>query len=216
MLTFVPGKNRWKLGFKEAVLANFGFLKDYGLKCAQADVTLVRYESPKVFVNVYHGRGSYELNVEIGRHEGPRKDSTLSLDAVLGWKRAAERKLLNTGIPLFQSETREDVQQMVPKMAALFGKYAEPLLRADEEAFKSFDDYCTVESIRLGERYTSGTTRWKAARAFERKDWQQVIESYESIREDLSQTEAAELAYAEQQILASEGVGSSPSFQKKG
>src|SRR5579872_581886 len=214
MITFVPGKDRWKLGFKEAVLTNFQFLQDYGLECAQSDVTFVRYDSPKIFVNVYHGRGSYELNVEIGWHDGPQKESPMSLDAVLGWKRAPERKLLNTEVPLFRAENPESLQEMVPKMAALFRKYAEPLLRADEESFESFDKYCNLESIRLGERYTTGTTRWKAARAFQRKDWKQVIQSYESMVEDLSQTEAAELAYAEQQVPAGESLGAGPASQK--
>jgi hypothetical protein len=215
MITFVPGKDRWKLGFKEAVLANFQFLQDYGLECAQSDVTFVRYDSPRIFVNVYHGRGSYELDVEIGRHKGPRKDSPMGLDAVLVWKRAPERKLLNTEVPLFRAENPESLQEMVPKMAALFRQYAEPLLGADEGAFKSFDKYCNLESIRLGERYTTGTTRWKAGRAFQRKEWKQVIQSYESIREDLSQREAAELAYAQQQVLAGETVDTGPASQKK-
>lgn len=200
MLVFEPGKDRWKLGFKEAVLKGFEYLGSYGLQCVEADVTYVRYDSSKVFVNVYHGRGSYELNVEIGRHDGPRKDSPFALDAVLGWKRAPERKLLNRENALFQSDTREGVQERIPQMAALFRKYGDSLLRGDEEAFKSFDEYCTIDSIRLGERYKSGTTRWRAGRSFETRDWKQVVDSYESIRDDLSQTEEAQLAYAKDQL----------------
>lgn len=200
MITFEPGKDRWKLGFKEAVLDNFNFLEDYGLKCDQADATFVRYDSPKVFMNIYHGRGSYELNLEIGRHNGAKKDSTHNLDAVLEWYKAPEQKLLDLIHPLFQSHTREGVQEMVPKMAALFRKYAEPLLRSDEEAFKSFEAYCIIASIRLGERFTNGTTRWKAGRAFDCKDWKQAVNSYEMLGDDLSQIEKAELAYAKEQL----------------
>ena len=43
-----------------------------------------------------------------------------------------------------------------------------------------------------------------------RKDWKQVIQSYESMREDISQGEAAELAYAQQQVLAGETVDAGP------
>jgi hypothetical protein len=215
MIKFTPGKDRWNLGFKEAVWANFQFLQDYGLTLVQSEVTYVRYDSPKVFVNVYHGRGSYELNVEIGRHEGLRKDSPFSLDAVLGWKRAPERKLLNTEVPLFHAKNFESVQELVPKMATLFKKYADPLLKADEESFMSFDNYCTLESHRLGQRFAAGTTRWKADSAFKRKDWKQVIELYHLIGKDLSQTEQAELAYAEQQVLAGKSVGAEPIFEKK-
>jgi len=200
MFRFEPGKDRPKLGFRESVLANFEFLNDYGLACVQSDATFVRFDSPKLYVNIYHGRGSYELNVEIGRHEGPRKDSAFALDAVLGWKWAPERKLFQTEIPLFQSHTREGVQDLVPQMAALFRKYAEPLLKSDPEAIRDFDDYCTIESIRMGERERAGTVRWKGAKAFQRRDWQGVIDSYESIRMELTQVEAAELNYANQQL----------------
>ena len=200
MLNWKPAPDRWKMGFKEAVLANFDYLASYDLECVESDVTRVRYDSPRVFVNVYHGRGSYELNVEIGRHDGPRKDTPFNLDAVLGWKRAPEQKLLFKEITLFQSHAREGVQAMVPEMAALFQKYADPLLRGNEKAFESFDEYCTVESHRLGEHYRAGTTRWKADMAWKRKDWPQVVELYESMRDDLSQTEAAELAYAKEQL----------------
>ena len=44
-----PGKHRWQLGFKDAVLSDFKFLTAYGLKPVQEDVTLVRYESDVVF-----------------------------------------------------------------------------------------------------------------------------------------------------------------------
>ena len=68
-----PGKDRWQLVFKDAVLSNFGFLRAYGLKHVEEDVTFVRYESDAVFTNVYHGRGSFEIGVEIGRLDRPEK-----------------------------------------------------------------------------------------------------------------------------------------------
>jgi hypothetical protein len=37
-----PGAGRQNLGFGEAVLANFGFLRSYGLKPVKEDTTFVR------------------------------------------------------------------------------------------------------------------------------------------------------------------------------
>jgi hypothetical protein len=59
--------------FKDAVLSNFEFLHTYGLKPVEEDVTFVRYESDAAFVNVYHGRGSFEIGVEIGRLDRAEK-----------------------------------------------------------------------------------------------------------------------------------------------
>src|SRR5215467_14672952 len=62
-----PEEGRANLGFPAAVMSAFAFLtKDFSFRCVKRDVTFVRFESDAVFVNIYHGRASYELNVEIG------------------------------------------------------------------------------------------------------------------------------------------------------
>ena len=157
MLTFQPAKDRWKLGFKEAVLESFDYLRSYGLECVQADVTFVRYDSPKTFVNVFHGRGSYELGVEIGQHGDPVRSIAKGLYVLLGWRGAPERRLPSGESLLFTSDIREGVQELVPKMAALFRKYADSLLRGDEQAFESLDLYYVEEARRTAERYGGGT-----------------------------------------------------------
>jgi len=66
MLKSEPEVNRRQLGFEEPVLSNFDFLRSHGLKLVESAPTLVRFESREVFVNLYHGRASYEIGVEIG------------------------------------------------------------------------------------------------------------------------------------------------------
>lgn len=56
--------------FAIEVLYHFHFLiNDYKFKRLEANRTFVRYESKYIFVNIYHGRRSYELGVEIGQRE---------------------------------------------------------------------------------------------------------------------------------------------------
>ena len=50
--------------------------------------------------------------------------------------------------------------------------------------------------------------RSKADAAWQAKDYAQVVELYGPIREDLTEVEAKKLAYAEQHVLAAEGLGS--------
>ena len=71
MLNKEPGPERAQFGFKDAVLSSFKFLGDFGLRRVEEKLTLVRYESSEVLLNVYHGRASYELGVEIGRLKEP-------------------------------------------------------------------------------------------------------------------------------------------------
>jgi hypothetical protein len=83
-----PGPGRAELGFREAVLSNFRFLIDLGLHPVEEQVTLVRYESQAVFINIYHGRSSYALAVEIGRLDHPTV--WLSIDDIIAWAGAEE------------------------------------------------------------------------------------------------------------------------------
>ncbi|MGH8590336.1 MAG: hypothetical protein ACREXX_13715, partial [Gammaproteobacteria bacterium] len=61
--------NRAELRFVEEAQTAFHFLvEELGFRLVKCEPpTFVRYESNKLFVNVYHGRLSYEIDVEIGR-----------------------------------------------------------------------------------------------------------------------------------------------------
>jgi hypothetical protein len=121
-----PGKHRSQLGFKDAVLSSFDFLRAYGLKPIKEEVTFVRYESNSVFVNVYHGRGSFEIGVEIGRLDRPVK---YGLGYIVAWagKQAWEAEGFGRGT-MFQVSTCESVHNIVPKIAHLVKRYADPFL----------------------------------------------------------------------------------------
>ena len=72
--------NRLELGFSAAVLRDFAFLvRDHGFHCTQSELS-VRYESEKVFVEVYHGIYDYEIGIHFGRlNSSERFDFTLYL-----------------------------------------------------------------------------------------------------------------------------------------
>jgi hypothetical protein len=57
----MPTTDRRALKFAEAIQDNFDFLSLLGFKRVQSEPTFVRFESKRVFVNVYHDRLSYEL-----------------------------------------------------------------------------------------------------------------------------------------------------------
>src|SRR5687767_11892121 len=106
-----PGMDRWRLGFKEAVLANFGFLQQIGFKPVTEDVTFVRYESKTVFVNVYHGRASFEIGVEVGR---VGNHTFYVLEQIVLWagKDAWRAEGFGRSV-MFQVSNREGVQKFV-------------------------------------------------------------------------------------------------------
>ena len=212
MLSKEPGPERAQLGFKDAVLANFKFLIDFGLHPVEEKVTLVRYESSEVFVNVFHGRASFELGLEIGRLKEP--DAKLSIFDVVRWASAEKTDGLGQHV-MFQVSSREGVQEFVPKLAEMVKKYAPPFLRGDEDAYRTALEFRAkgyAEEVNEG---NLRVVRSKADAAWQAKDYAQVVQLFSPVREELTEVEAKKLAYAEQQVLAAEGVGSRPSFRKR-
>jgi hypothetical protein len=199
MLNKEPGPERAQLGFKDAVLFHFKFLSDFGLHLVEEKLTFVRYESSEVFVNVYHGRASYELGVEIGRLKEPQ--AKLSIFDVVRWAGAEKAEGFGQHV-MFQVSSREGVEEFVPKLATLVRKHAIRLLRGGEDAY-----HIALESRarRYADEMKEGNlrvVRSKADTAWQAKDYVRVVEVYGPVREELTEVEAKKLAYAEQQILA--------------
>src|SRR5712692_8348300 len=134
MLYKEPSPDRAKLGFKDAVLSSFKFLERFGFRPVEEKTTFVRYESSVVFVNVYHGRASFELGVEVGRLTEP--DEKVTLYEIVAWAGAEKAEGFGQHV-MFQVSSREGVQEFVPKLARLIQKYGTPLLKADASAYRA-------------------------------------------------------------------------------
>jgi hypothetical protein len=190
-----PEQERTSLGFADAVLSAFAFLiKDFSFRCVKRDVTFVRFESDTVFVNVYHGRASYELNVEIG-------------ESVIG-KQLPESpftigEILHTVIPTealnyhpYQVTTRESVQKFVHELARLVKEYATPALLGDHEFFQRVSKVQAQRSDNYLRGLHLNRTRTEVETAWRQRNYTRVIELYDSIKDDLTPTEAKKLEYA--------------------
>lgn len=204
MFHFEPRSDRWELGFKEAVLASFDFLRKYGFSCVRAEPTFVRYETSallstkNLFVNVYHGRGSYELGVEIGPRD--RDQASLALPLIVEWASRKKGENLNQQT-IFQASTREGVQQFVPKLAELVQKYATLFLEGDPTAYQSAAQHVRRDSALCEKEIQLRRVREQAEAAWHDKDYAQVVGLYEPFQEDLSRSEGMRLEYAKKQVL---------------
>jgi hypothetical protein len=204
MLHFEPGPDRSKLGFKEAALSSFDFLRRYGFSCVRAEPTFVRYESTqtssgkRLFVNVYHGRGSYELGVEIGPCD--QDQATLTLPLIVEWASGEKRENPDQQT-IFQASTREGVNRFVPKLAELVQKYAKPFLKGDINDYQSAAEHVRRGSALYEKDMQLRRVREQADLAWHDKDYAQVVGLYEPFEEDLSRSEGMRLEYAKKQLL---------------
>jgi len=180
-------------------LSAFNFLtKEYGFRLVKAEPTFVRYESPHVFVNVYHGRASYELGFEIGRliDAAGQGEHPFSLAMVIELMGAQKE----TGYTLLQASSSESVKKQVPKLADLVKKYAAPALEGDSGTFKLLAETRSRMSDKLHKDMKLRDAREEADKAWRGKDYSKLASLYESISEDLTAAESKKLDYAKKQL----------------
>lgn len=213
MLNKEPGPERARLGFKDTVLASFKFLSDLGLHLVEEKPTFVRYESSDVFVNVYHGRASFELGVEIGRLKQP-DEAKLTIYDIVAWAGAEKAEGFGQHV-MFQVSSSEGVQEFVSKLALLVKKYGTPFLKGDATAYQAALEARSRAAADYVKQMNLRDVHRKAEAAWQAKDYGQVVELYGPLRKDLTEVEAKKLAYAEQQVLAAEGVGSRSSRKQR-
>lgn len=161
------GPERARLGFPDEVERVFHFLEqDYGFERGERQSTFVQYLGPGgVFVNVYHGRASYEVGVEIGLGapipstqpsvlrrlfgRGPRSKTPtvmsgekFSLSNVVG---AVEERYPPPDLTLV-AESRESIRQHLDTFQSLVRQDGPRLLRGDSEAFRKVREYSDMRN----------------------------------------------------------------------
>jgi hypothetical protein len=190
-----PGEDRWKLGFKDAVLSSFEFLKAYGLTPVEENDTFLRYQSDAAFVNVYHGRGSFEIGVEIGRLDRPEK---YGLGYIVSWagKQAWEAEGFGRGT-MFQVSSREGVHNIVPKVAELVKKYGDSFLTGRPAFYDELQKANDGASVAYEREQMLTRIRKEADAAWTAKDFGRVAELLQPVHSDLTEVESKRLAYAE-------------------
>jgi hypothetical protein len=191
--------NRASLGFPEAVKSSFKFLvDDFSFRCVREDATFVRFESNVVFVNVYHGRISFELNVEIGELAEGLPENPFTIGEILHLVNAKEAANYRP----FQVHTFDSVKKFVSEIARLTKEYASPPLSGDHMFFHRLSELRTQRSNEYLKGIRLNRTRTDVEAAWHQKNYPRVIELYDSMHEDLTPAEAKRLAYAKKKSLS--------------
>lgn len=195
---------RARLGFEQAVRSRFEFLEThYGMRVVQSEPTLVRYESEALFVNVYHGRSSYELAFEVGRKSNDDElERPFRPDDFIRLSDPEQAKALR----YFAATTFEEVERGVERLAADFRGKA-------ERAFTNADLFETMKRARLAaaSEYADDVherqTRPKAEAAFRRGDFAKAARLYESFESRLAPSERRKLEISRRKANERDGGG---------
>ena len=197
MFEHVTSPDRARLGFEEAVSSSFEFLKRHNFHLAASEPTFVRYESPTVFVNVYHGRASYELGVEVGRlKNAPEKLTLLEIVSQANANRSEGfEKQVN-----FQASSGEGVRRFLPQLASLLETYGIPFINGEPSAYSSALEMRARASAQFELEQHIKKVRQEAETAWQAKQHDRLLQLYSAIADHLTAVEAKRVAYAERQL----------------
>jgi hypothetical protein len=124
--------NRSELFFAEAVEKHFSFLHEHEFKRVQSAPTFVRFESSRSYVNVYHGRRSYEIGLEIGLLNLGSDEISHSMSEIIRLIEPEELAKYRD----YMSNTPEGVAEGVRRLAARFRCNVDAGILEDPEFFE--------------------------------------------------------------------------------
>ncbi len=181
------GGGAGRLGFVKLVLDTFAFLLRLGFAVARREGTLVRFERDNVFVNVYHGRTSYQVGLELGR---VRDGDMYSLHELL-------RALAPSDIEQARCQTTdpEVLRQCLASIAATIERHGGALLAGDANAFEKVNVAVAPlrKAVTLQAQY--GAIIDRADEAWVSKDFDKAVDLYEKSAPALDETRARRLEY---------------------
>lgn len=198
------GNDREKLDFVGAARARFGFLVDLGFEEVRAEPTYMRFERADWFVEVFHGRASYELGVEFGRQVElddeviEQKFHIVDVLPVLAPEQAFSART---------ATSQDQVDRFVEELALVAKVAAECLEQEGLAAFDRISEAVGHQSDEFLEGARASLLRARAEDAWHRKDFASVISAYEEIGSELDtvalrDSETKRLDYARKRLDA--------------
>ena len=186
----MPTIDRQSLHFAETVERKFTFLAAHGFKRVQNEPTFVRFESRCLYVNVYHGRQSYEMELEIGPCGTSNASYSMSdLIRLLEPRKADEYRR-------YAAHIAKDVAKGVQRLASLFRRYVDAGVFDDGKIFERLQKSRNAAVHDYWKEMKLTQVRQQLDAAWQAKNYTKIIELLEPLRSDLSPTELRKLNYA--------------------
>lgn len=187
----MPVSGRRDLHFPEATEANFGFLAGRGFKRVQDEETFVRFQSDRAYVNVYHGRKSFEVGLEIGPLQSA--ETPYSMSEIIRLVEANKADEYRS----YSARSAEGVAEGVRQLAALCRRYVDAGLLDDPKLFERLHMGRKTWSEGFALEVNLTQVRRKLEVAWHAKDYAKVVELLKPLRNALTPTELRKLDYAE-------------------
>ena len=186
-LTLISGKNNGQLSFVALTKKAFEFLLKLDFVVTKTDTALVRYESSKVFINIFQERLSYHIDAEIGRiAEG----DLYSLYETLSVMAPSE-----INCSKYQTTDPEVLERCLKDIADVFERYLKHLLLDENSVFDKLQAGVSRSRLAYTLKAQFGPIIDKADRAWEAKEMGQALSLYSEAEQGLDETRIKRLEY---------------------
>ena len=162
------GPDRAQLGFATAASEEFGFLLDLGFRLAELSDTLACYQTERRLVRVFHGRGSYELGVEVGRWieiDGVSREQAFSLHDVV----ALRNDPADVGFGGTSATSAASVRSFLGRLAGWTREFALPLLVDGDDLFDQLSAHNAARADAEREELRASQLRSRADEGWRRR-----------------------------------------------
>lgn len=186
-LSVISGDGAGRLDFVDLVLSAFAFLPRLGFVVARREGTFVRFENDNVFVNVYHGRASYQVGLELGRI---RESDIYSLHELLSATAPADTEQARC-----QTTDPQVLGRCLSSIAMTIQQRCDLLLKGDTDAFEKLDAAVAPGRRAVTLQAQFGAVIDRADKAWESKDFSKATALYERSQPALDETRMRRLEY---------------------
>jgi hypothetical protein len=182
-----------RIGFVDLVLNVFAFLANLKFRIVRRTATFVRFENNVVFINIYHGRSSYQVGLEIGRIGF---SELYSFYEVLNCVAPDE-----TDRARCQALTYDVLERCLTDIASILTQQCQNLLLGDDKAFQAL----RLTAFDLRKKATLqaqfGGKIDRADKAWEAKEYNKAAELYKAAEPALDKTRRKRLTYLNKKML---------------
>lgn len=182
---------RHALGFGASVEREFEFLGEHGFIVRRREPTLVRFESDRLGIDVYHGRQSYEIGLLIG---------PASPVSAQGYPMSI---LLDVAVPELARGYRnyaalepEAVRRGVSELARLFRLCVDRGVLAERDVLERLAERGAQAAHDYAAEVLLSQTRWKVEAAWKARDYAEVVELLSPVEHLVGEVERKKLRYA--------------------
>lgn len=187
----IKKQKREDLGFAREVLSSFSFIEAYNYSVNEEHETLVGYRGTFGYINIYHGRSSYEIGIHVYPPNEYPKDG-YSMSELMRLIDAEKAKKYRNPIAM----TPFDVNKYVKEQAQRFEKYGQRILSGDSSIWPEL----MQQKQKWAEEYATNMllsqSRIEAKVSFRKHNLQRVIDLLKDFEKLLTPSEKKMLEYA--------------------